>query len=224
MNQQEPAIAAPKSLRHSHDKVLPNIPLPHNPIDLGTIGSFTLRRHASSDNVLQLTRHKPSTRHQRGFSFRPGDDAKSSELPDVGQKHSRRASVIGSDTDPVVVRTLPGSTSLAHDTTGLVRALHARPIQHNIPTISNASGPQTSSPPSCLTGPQRDDSGRSIITVIRHNPSRRSSASDGAALSGSCDFRWQEQGKSPRHNVAAVAAARAASERLTKASGLESLA
>lgn len=221
MNQQDPAIATPKISRPSHDKVLPNIPLSPNPNGLDTISSFTLRRHASSDNVLQLIRQRPSTRHQRGFSFRPGDDAKSSELPEAKQKHSRRTSVIGSDTDPVAVRTLRGSNSLANDTTGVVRALHTKAIQHTIPTILDACRPQASSPPSCLAGPQRDDSGRSTVTVIRHNPSRRSTASDGVAASGSYDLQWQELGKSPRHNVAAVAAARAASERLTKAPGLE---
>lgn len=220
MNQQEPAIATPKGVRQSHHKVLPPLPLSRDPLnDLKTTSSFMLRRDTSDNNFLQPTRQKPSTRHQRSFSFRPGDDAKSSDLQNAGKEPSRRASVIEPDTDPLAARTLPGSISLANDTMCDVRPLYSNAIQHTIPTLLNASRTQTSSPPSSLAVPQRDDSGRSTITVIRHNPSRRSSTSAGDAVTSSSDFQWQELGKGMRHNMAAVAAARAASEGLPRALG-----
>jgi len=212
--------ATPQIVRNRYHQALPHPPRSHAlSNDFDPKLSLTPRRHISDDNFARLNRHGPSTRHRRGFSFRPGDDTKPADPHSAGLEPLYRAGFSEPDTTQLAARISPVSISLASDTTCDLHRLHREASQHTTPSPRDVSGMQTSSPSSTLGLPQRDDSGRSTVTVIRHIPSISSSASNRDALTSSCDFQWQESRNRMTHNASAVAAARAACEGPTKASG-----
>lgn len=207
-------------VRNSHHQALSHLPHLHDPSNFfDTTNSFTLRSNISDDDSGRLKRHGPSTRHRRGFSFRPGDDTKPADPQSAGQKASHRAGFSENDTDPIAARSPPVSIPLASNTACDVRPPYGEASHHTIPSLRDVSGMQPSSPPSTLALPRRDDSGKSTITVIRHNSSRSSFTSKGDTLTRSGDFQYQDLPTRMTHEMTTGSAARAASEGLTGPSG-----
>lgn len=222
-NTEKPLPNTPQITGNSHHKPLPALPLPFGfSEDSDITENFALGRRTSDENLPLRAGQGHSTRHHRGFSFWPGDDAEHSLLQRDVHQPLFRAGAIEPVAGPLAARTLEDTFLLTDDLIIDAHPLHVDSDLQTLSIVKRGSTAIDSSAHSPLLVPQRDDSGRSAITAIRDSSSRSSSTSkEDSANSMNSSSQSKDPTKRSEHNVTAVAAARAASKGFFKTSGVE---
>ncbi|KAI9872797.1 MAG: hypothetical protein M1830_001181 [Pleopsidium flavum] len=220
---EKPLPTNPRRTGNSHQKPLPALPIPLALSEASHSSGFFAPERRSSDEKSPLRPgHGRFTRHHRGFSFWPGDDAEPLVLQNDFDQPSLQAGVSELDEDLLAANRLEDTSLLADEVAIDAHPLQLVPDLRTILIAKKGSTVKQTTVHTLLPLPQRDNSGGSAITAIRHGSSRSSSTSkQESAKSRNRSSQSEEPSKRSQHHVTAVAAARAASKGFFKTSGVE---